>query len=227
MKKIILFIASEFEVRSHGDWNAWPLSGEQAKQAALSAVVSYWVCATRRNGVWPATPLTGTIDDLTLQHPVVPNLPPLLQQQLRAYQAHGVREFINDCFVTTIQILLSILHFLSICSWNSFPLFFFTNQTGAGVVGDLLLPFKSEKSKALDGHSVLISGMMKSVTNDEFNLYVAAHGALVCGTMMKDLTTLIVSDQGEVTQQDKAAAAEKCIPIVDMSYVFDLVRNHM
>ena len=164
------------------------MSGEQAKQAALSAVVSYWVCATRRGGVWPATPLTGTIDDLTLQHPVVPNLPPLLQQQLRAYQAHG---------------------------------------TGAGVVGDLLLPFKSEKSKALDGHSILVSGMMKSVTNDEFNLYVAAHGALVCGTMMKDLTTLIVSDQGEVTGVDKAAAAEKCIPIVDMSYVFDLVRNHM
>lgn len=181
-------ISPEHEVRSHGDWNAWPLSGEQAKQSALGAVVSYWVCATRRGGVWPAKPLTGTIDDLALQHPVVPSLPPQLQQQLRAYRAEG---------------------------------------SDAGDSGDQLMPYKGQKSTALDGHSVLVSGSLTSVTNEDFNLYVSEHGALVCGTMMKDLTTLIVSpDQGEVTQLDKVAAAEKCIPIVDMTYIFDLVQNH-
>jgi hypothetical protein len=183
-------ISPEHEMRSHEDWVSWPLSGEQAKHAALSAVVSYWVCASKRGGQWPSKPLVGTIDDLVLAPPVVPKIAPQLQQQIRGNKTLG-------------------------------------GGSLAGTGGSGAMPYKGTKSDALNGHSILVSGQLTSVTVEDFNTYIAEHGALVCGTMMKDLTTLIVSDRGKVSEMDQQAAAEKNIPVVDLGYVFDLVRTRI
>jgi hypothetical protein len=182
-------ISSESEVLSYGDWSSLPLSSDQVKYAALSAVVSYWVCACKRGCVWPGNTLMGRVDDIMLLPPVVPTILTQQQQIIRTNK------------------------------YNIVP-------TPSGRIIDVILPHRGQKSDALRGHSILVSGTLTTVSNEDFNIYIAEHSALVCGTMMKDLTTLIVSDRGEVSVLDKAAATEKSIPIVDLFYIFDLVRKH-
>jgi hypothetical protein len=186
-------ILTEAEIRSYGEWSKWPLSGDQAKYAALTAVISYWVCACKRGGVWPMKHNMHhrKVDDIPLSQPVVPTISPIIQNQVRKNKH------------------------------NLIP------TTKDGVAIDALLPYRGQSSEALKGHSILVSGLLSVVSNSDFNTYITKHSALVCGTMMKDLTTLVVMDRGAANVPDKAAAADKAIPIVDLHYVTDLVRKHI
>ena len=180
-------ISPEQEIRSQGDWNAWPLSGEQCKFAALSVVVAYWVCAGKRGGVWPTKSIEGTVNDLLLSPAVVPTVSPQLQQQIRA------KKLPNRLVVKEI------------------------------------MPYKTKPSESLKGHNMMVSGVLTTVSLDVFQTYVANHGGSICTTIMENVTTLIVSEKGtesiSQSDQDKAAALGKKIPIVDVTHVFDLVRT--
>ena len=85
---------------------------------------------------------------------------------------------------------------------------------------------KKVQKKALNGLTLVVSGVLDSFTREEFYDYVKYHGANVSKSVTQKVTHLI-SDHGEVGASKKKLATKFQIPIVGEDTILGIVQSYI
>eukprot|EP00802_Teleaulax_amphioxeia_P019656 Tamp_19897.p1 GENE.Tamp_19897~~Tamp_19897.p1 ORF type:complete len:363 (+),score=46.94 Tamp_19897:161-1090(+) len=187
--------AAASKVRT-GDWSVWPLTPTQIHYAAMDAVVSYWVFAYSRDPTGSHTSLFSA--QIELQPLVSPQLPAAASTP-RTEKKNSEKKAFNNFFV---------MH---------------RNRSIVPPNRGRKIPPQGPKD-ALAACNIIVSGVLDSMTREEFYDYVRAHGATVSKSVTGKLTHL-VSDHGEIGPSKKAKCAQLGVQVVGEDFFFDLVRG--
>ena len=174
------------------DWNSWPLTDAQVTYAAMDAALSYSVFAE-------IEPLLSAIDAERLQ-------------SVEAFDAAGVEEEGSGPAgeenepAAANKASANANFFIAMRNRSMAP----PNKGSKG-------PPPRGDTKALAGISVLVTGVLDSMSRDEMKEYVEAHGGKLVKSVTKALTYL-VNDHGEVSTRGRACGVNGCVAARDCAH---------
>ena len=177
------------------DWGAWPLSDAQVRYAAMDAALSYLVFAE----IEP-TLAAVSADKLASVDGYIAALAPTPLGEKEAGDGKAASAA-NANFFRAMR----------------------NRSMAPPNAGNKPAPPRGSKD-ALKGISVLVTGVLDSMSRDEMKAYVESHGGKMVKSVTKSLSYL-VNDHGEVGPSKRAKCEKNDVPLVGEDAIFDLVRQ--